>query len=213
MPTVPDLHRKKKTGMERSGPTPSAFSQASWPCGSGTGGGPTAAAERHHCQTTAGHMNVLVCISLLSTPLAANFGPGPEGSLEGCAAGRGVSSLLSTPLAADFGPGPEEAAGGRTGGRRCFFQLPSLWPPTSGLARRRRRRGAQLDGEFAFNASRHQLRAWPGWGGGGARSWTGRLNLWLLLANPTRLQGSDAQRRQKSVGVIRHQSLVFSHKS
>ena len=31
------------------------------------------------------------------------------------------------------------------------------------------RRGAQLDGEFAFHAPRRQLRAWPGWGGGGVR--------------------------------------------
>ena len=35
-----------------------------------------------------------------------------------------------------------------------------------------RRRGSQLDGEFAFYASRHRRRARPGWDGGGARSWT-----------------------------------------
>ena len=92
------------------------------------------------------------------------------------------------PLAADFGPGPEAAAGRGV----CFLRLP---PSTSGLARRGRRqgaqleiflstprvadfgpgpgggrqRGAQLDGEFAVYASRRQLRALPGWGGGGAR--------------------------------------------
>ena len=41
--------------------------------------------------------------------------------------------------------------------------------PTSGLARMGRRRGAQLDGEFAVYASRRRLRASPGGGGGGAR--------------------------------------------
>ena len=40
----------------------------------------------------------------------------------------------------------------------CFLRLS---PPTSGLARRRRQRGAQLDVEFAFNASRRRLRALP----------------------------------------------------
>ena len=29
---------------------------------------------------------MLVCIGLLSTPLAADFGPGPEAAVEGCAA-------------------------------------------------------------------------------------------------------------------------------
>ena len=57
-------------------------------------------------------------------------------------------------------------------GRRYFFPL--LSPPTSGLARRGRR-GAQLDGEFAFYSSRRRLRSWPGGGGGGMRSWTGSL--------------------------------------
>ena len=45
-----------------------------------------------------------------------------------------------------------------------------LSPPTSGLARMGRRKGAEVDAEFAFlrsGASCRQLRAWPGWGGGG----------------------------------------------
>ena len=84
-----------------------------------------------------------------------------------------TESFLSTPLAANFGPGPEGAAeGGAAGPPVCFLRL-SL--PTSGLARRRRRRGTQLDGEFAFYASRRRLRAWPGGGGGGACSWTESL--------------------------------------
>ena len=49
----------------------------------------------------------------------------------------------------------------------CFVRL----SPTSGQARRRRRRGAQLDGEFTFYASRRRLRARPGLGpGGGGRT-------------------------------------------
>ena len=50
----------------------------------------------------------------------------------------------------------------------CWF----VSPQTSGLAWRGRQRGVQLDGEFAFYASRHRLRAWLGLGGRGARSWT-----------------------------------------
>ena len=42
---LPDL-RRIKSGMERSDPTPTAFR---WPCGSGTGGAPAAAAERLRC--------------------------------------------------------------------------------------------------------------------------------------------------------------------
>ena len=51
-----------------------------------------------------------------------------------------------------------------------LYPFAALSLPTSGLAWRGRRRGAQLDGEFAFYASRRRLRAWPG--GGGAHSWT-----------------------------------------
>ena len=204
-----------------------------WPCESGTGRAPAATAERDRCRTTAGHKYVLVCIGFLSSPLVANFGPGPEGAavprwgaqldgdisfyaplaadfvhgpeeaVEGRSAGRGVCSLrrlrlpptsglgrlarrgrhrgeqldgelLSMPLAADFGPGPEAAAEGRSAGWGvCFLRLS---PPTSGLARRRRRRGAELHGEFAHYVSRRRLRAWPGGGSGGERSWTVSLD-------------------------------------
>ena len=44
-------------------------------------------------------------------------------------------------------------------GRGVFFLR--LSPQTSGLARTRRQRGAQLNVEFAFYASRRRLRAWP----------------------------------------------------
>ena len=53
----------------------------------------------------------------------------------------------------------------------------------STASRRRRGRGAQLDRKFAFSASRRQLRAWPGGGGGGVRRWTGSLLSTLLAVN------------------------------
>ena len=130
--------------------------------------------------------------NLYSTPRAADFGSGPEVTVERRAAGRGVcfvrpsppssglarreqrrgaqlkGNSLCTPRVVVFGPGPEAAAEGcASSWGVCFVRL---WPPTSGLARRRRRRGAQLDGEFALYASRRRLRAWPGGGGGGARN-------------------------------------------
>ena len=45
---------EKKTGMERSSPTPSTLCLASLPGGSGTVGAPTATAESHCCWTAAG---------------------------------------------------------------------------------------------------------------------------------------------------------------
>ena len=79
-------------------------------------------------------------------------------------------SSFSTPLAADVGPNPEGAEQGCAAGRRVRFLR--LSPPTYGLARRGWRRGAQLDAEFAFYASRRRLLAGPGdGGGGGALSW------------------------------------------
>ena len=86
-----------------------------------------------------------------TTEPAADFGPGPEAVAEERAVISGICFY--------FGPGPEAAAKACTAGLGiCFLRL-SL--PTSGLARRRRRRGAQLGGEFALYASRYQLRAWP----------------------------------------------------
>ena len=87
----------------------------------------------------------------------ADFGPGPEAAVKGEAA-RGAQLdgkfgfYASRPPTSGPGPGPEPAAKGRAAGRGvCFLRLS---PPTSGLARRGRRRGAQLDGEFPFYASR-----------------------------------------------------------
>ena len=78
--------------------------------------------------------------SSLSTPLAADVGPNPQGAEEGGAAGRRV--WFPTPLAADFWPGPETAAAeGRSAGTRVRFLSLSL--PASGLARRWQRGGAQ----------------------------------------------------------------------
>ena len=64
---------------------------------------------------------------------------------------------------------------GKSGAQQgvCYLRLA---PPTSGLARRRRKRGAKaakLDGEFALYAARRRLRAWPGGDDGGGRSWSG----------------------------------------
>ena len=83
------------------------------------------------------------------------------------------------------GPGPEVALEWRAAGRGiCFLRLS---PSISGLARRGLRGGEQLDGEFALYASEsrrrlRQLRAWPGGGGGGARSWTENFE---RLSSPT----------------------------
>ena len=91
--------------------------------------------------------------SLLFTQLAADFGPGPDAAEEGGGAGRGVCSLRLAPLI--FGPGPEAAADGGGAGRGVCSLRPS--PPTWGLTRRRRRMGAQLDGEFALYASSRRV--------------------------------------------------------
>ena len=77
--------------------------------------------------------------------------------------------MLSTPRAADILPGPEAAAEGRGPGV-CFLRL---LPPTSGLARRRRQRGAQLAGDISFHASHRRPWAWPEVGREEGRSWTG----------------------------------------
>ena len=122
-------------------------------------------------------------LHFLSTPLAADFGPGPEAAVERCGGMHSwTGSSLSTPfrLAADFGPNLEAAeergAAGRDSSRRRLLAWPGggaadvrsagrgvrflrLSPPTSGLARRRQLRGTQLDGEFAFYAPRRRLRA------------------------------------------------------
>ena len=87
---------------------------------------------------------------------AANIGLGPGRR-------RGAQLLLSTPLATDFGPVPQGGGGGgaQLDGEFAFYASRHrlrVWPG-------RDRGGAQLDGEFAFYASRHRLWAWPGGGG------------------------------------------------
>ena len=77
---------------------------------------------------------------LLPTPLAADFGPNPQGVEEGGAAGQ--RGWFPSPLSADFWLGPETAAAeGRSAGTRVRFLR--LSPPTSGLAQRWQRGGAQ----------------------------------------------------------------------
>ena len=73
----------------------------------------------------------------LSTPVAADFGTGPEAGRRGAQLDE---EFCYAPLATDFGPGPDGAAGGRRWTRSLLFY-----------------------------ASCRQLRAWPGWGGGGVR--------------------------------------------
>ena len=112
-------------------------------------------------------MYVFVCICLLSSPLSADLGPGPEGASEVCATGRGVYFLRLSPATSGLA---------RRRGAHSWTEIFLSSPPTSGLRRRRWRRGAQLDGnvgKIALYASRPRLRAWPGGGGGGVRSWTG----------------------------------------
>ena len=94
---------------------------------------------------------------------------------------RWTGSLLSTPRAADIGPGTEGAAEGHVAGLGVSFLR--LLSPTLGLARRRRPRGPQIDGKFAFYATSRRLRASPGGGGGGERSWTGSLLFTPLAAD------------------------------
>ena len=111
--TVPDLAGEKKSQAWKEvalHPPLSAWPAGGWPCGSDTRRAPAAAAGHDRCLNTAEHMYFLVCIGWLYTPLAGDFGPGPEAAEE----------------------------------------------------------GAQLDGEFAFYASRRRLRAWPGGGGAAA---------------------------------------------
>ena len=99
-----------------------------------------------------------------------------------------TGNRLSTALAADFGPCPEAAGEGRSAGQGvCFL---GLSPPSSGLARRGRRRGAQVDEKFAFYASRSQLRAWPGGGAGGAAYETGSL-LFIVFGSRPLLRPAD----------------------
>ena len=107
VPTVSDI-RRKKSGMERRGPTPTYF-RAGWPCGSDTGGAAAAAAERLRCWTASryirGLARVLVYVALECAPtrrvlstspsLAGWLGGGGERGtgaaiLAGCSGGLGL---------------------------------------------------------------------------------------------------------------------------
>ena len=82
--------------------------------------------------------------------------------------------MLSPLLAANFGPGPEAAAEGRAAGQGvCFFCFSQ---PTSGLARRERQRGTQVDGKFAFH------RLWESPTTSARRQW--RLGIWTKSLHP-----------------------------
>ena len=72
--------------------------------------------------------------------------------------------------------------GGGPGGARWGWRRRARWGRV-GLALRRRRREAQLDGEFAFYASRRRLQAWPG-GPGDGRDAHGEDSLSCSLPPP-----------------------------
>ena len=100
-------------------------------------------------------------------PALLGWPAGPAGAiLEG-------GEYASYAFARRLGPGQEAEEEVRAAGRGvCILRLS---PPTSGLDRRGRRRGAQLDREFASYASRRRL--WARFGGGseGAAYETGSL--------------------------------------
>ena len=173
LPTVPDLAGKlKKRGMERSGPTPSAFRRA--------GGQPALRERPRRSCCYASRRQRSLRLSPPTSGLARSVRRGgaqldwefafhasrrrlrarPGGG------GGGVCSWTGSRFVRLSPPTPglaEGAAEGRSAGLGvCFLRLS---PPTPGLARRGRRTGAQLDGEFALHASRRRLRAWPGGGG------------------------------------------------
>ena len=91
---------------------------------------------------TAGATTLMDEVFYPTSDPAADFGNGPDVAAGGRAAGRGVCFLrLSGPLAADFGPGQEiRRRDAQLDGEFVFPRL-RLSPPTSGLARRGRRRG------------------------------------------------------------------------
>ena len=62
------LRKRNKTGMERSGPTPTAIRQGSWPGRSGAGGAPAYAAERICFWTASHYIRTLarVCLYMIS---------------------------------------------------------------------------------------------------------------------------------------------------
>ena len=93
LPTVPELSgRKRKTGMERSGPTSSAFHRAGW----------RLAPQEWHRRNTCCAANDLYASR---RQLRASGWPGGGGG----GALSWTGSWLSMPPAADFGPGPEAA--------------------------------------------------------------------------------------------------------
>ena len=181
LPTVPDLAEKENRHGKK------------WPYTlrfppSRLAAGPTEVAQEKH---------LLLCLSppMPFTRLAADFGSGPEGH----SAGRGVCfvrlalpssdqarrgrlrgaqldrELLSTPRAADFWPQltrKRRRRGAQLDGDISFH---SFRRQLRAFGRRRRRRGMQLDREFALHASRSRLWGWSRGCGGGALSWTGSL--------------------------------------
>ena len=174
LPTAPDLAGKKKSGLERSGPTPSAFRRAGWQL---------ALRERHRRSTRCYAFRRQRSLRL-SPPTSGQAQRGRRrgaqldwefafyasccrlrartgGAAEGCAAGQGIASYASRRQLRALPDG-----GGRswTENWLCTPLAADVRPAGPGLVRRGRRRGAQLDWEFTvcFLCFRRRRRAWPG---------------------------------------------------
>ena len=117
-------------------------------------------------------------------------------------AAAALSTAATADIAADFGLGPEVVAMRRRGALQSGEFQVCLLPPTSGLTRRRRQRGAQLDGELAFYAYRRRLRAWAAEGGA-----AGREVGFLSLLPPT--SGLARVRRRKQPGQSRSRAAAY----
>ena len=163
LPTVPDLQGKKENSKRKQAwkevalhPPLSAGQAGGLPYGSGTGGAPATplAADfgpGQECAEEGRSARLGGCFLRLPPPTS---GLARRRQRRGALLDR---KLLSTPLA-DFGPGPEAVAGRGV----CFLHLP---PSTLGLAQRGRLRGpGRAAGDISFYSSRRRLWAWLGGG-------------------------------------------------
>ena len=129
--------KKEKTGLERSGPTPSTFRPAGW----------------RQALRVAQDLLLPLSQPMLSTPLTAKFGPGPEGASEGCAAGRRFCSLHLSPPTLGLARRGVGGALSWTGFLLCTPHASDVGPAAEGCA---------AGQGIALYASRRRLRAWRG---------------------------------------------------
>ena len=108
--------------------------------------------SRHHVMCE--ELELDGCCHYPASYPAADFGPGPEVVAEGRAAAQGICfSPFCTTHFGRIEAGPEAAAKGCA----AVLGICLLLQPTSGLARRQRRRGSLRDGESAFHQSLSKL--------------------------------------------------------